>query len=258
MTIISTLRDFHPRTGPSLLKVSSEEGIDLGIATNVKAAQNKDIPSTINIDPIQSNCLTSVFIFPDAGIRGTVQKASNDMMKKKMATTINAARQLKILVAIPEDILPNIKPIGLPAPKAPVALLRRRPSGYVAKSVPIAGGDIIAVPRPRNPQRTFRAIGLSTKEAIRDIRLRNAMPPRSCAFPPKRSAVFPKNNMNEPLASLWCVSKHLNKSRWSTYPIAAAIHVTCADVIFKLFPMVAVFMTMTPRNFSHVCINWNK
>jgi hypothetical protein len=72
-----------------------------------------------------------------------------------------------------------MKPRGFPDPKAPVALFRLRPSGYVAKSIPIAGGDMIAVPRPRKPQNTVIAIGVGAKDVTRERRLRKSVPPSS-------------------------------------------------------------------------------
>ena len=92
--------------------------------------------------------------------------------------------------------------MGLPAPKAPVALFLRRPSGYAANSIPIAGGDMTAVPSPRNPQSMFIAIGFGAKNVMREKRLRKAMPVTSCILLPKRSAVLPKKSMNDPLARL--------------------------------------------------------
>lgn len=76
-------------------------------------------------------------------------------------------------------MLPMMKPSGFPEPRAPIALFFLRPSGYVAISIPMAGGEMAAVPRPTKPQSTFMAIGLCAKEVIKDRRLRNAMPPRS-------------------------------------------------------------------------------
>jgi hypothetical protein len=46
------------------------------------------------------------------------------MIAKKMATTMNEALQEKYLVTIPDETLPNMKPIGFPQPRAPVALFR--------------------------------------------------------------------------------------------------------------------------------------
>lgn len=93
--------------------------------------------------------------------------------------TMNEALQEKYFVATPEEILPNINPAGFPQPRAPVALFRLRPSGYVANNVPIAGGDITAVPRPRKPQNTFMTIGLGAKAVASDVMLRNPIPPSS-------------------------------------------------------------------------------
>lgn len=107
---------------------------------------------------------------------------------------------------MPEDRLPNMKPTGFPEPRAPVALFLRLPSGYVANRVPIAGGEIAAVPRPRNPQRTFKAIALGAKAVISETRLRNPIPPRSWILRPRRSAVFPENSINDPLPRLLNVS----------------------------------------------------
>ena len=83
------------------------------------------------------------------------------------------------MVATPDDTLPNMKPIGFPVPRAPVALFRLRPSGYVANKVPMAGGETTAVPRPRKPQSTFMAVGFGAKAVASDVALRNAMPERS-------------------------------------------------------------------------------
>ena len=129
------------------------------------------------------------------------------MTQKKIAMMMNEARQLNTLVAIPDDILPIMKPTGLPEPRAPVALFNLVPSWYVAKSVPIAGGAMAAVPRPRKPQSTFRATAFGTNAARSEERLRNAMPPRSWILRPRRSAVLPKKSMKEPLASLVNVSR---------------------------------------------------
>lgn len=117
------------------------------------------------------------------------------------------ARQPEYFVAMPADMLPRMKPTGLPDPKAPVTRFRRRPSEYVANNVPIAGADIIAVPNPRMPQRTFMVMGLGAKEVPSEERLRSNMPARSCILRPKRSAVFPKKSMKEPLARLFYVSQ---------------------------------------------------
>ena len=108
---------------------------------------------------------------------------------------------------MPADILPRMKPTGLPDPKAPVTRFRRRPLAYVVNNVPIAGGVIIAVPSPRKPQRTFMIMGLGAKEVPSEKRLRSNMPTRSCALRPKRSAIFPKKSLKEPLARLFYVSQ---------------------------------------------------
>src|ERR1700684_1632233 len=104
-----------------------------------------------------------------------------------------------------------MKPIGFPVPRAPVALFRLRPSGYVANKVPMAGGETTAVPRPRKPQSTFMAMGFRTNAVASEVRLRNAMPERSWSLRPKRSAVFPKNSMKEPLARLGDFSKRFEE-----------------------------------------------
>ena len=101
------------------------------------------------------------------------------MAKKKMATTIKDSRQLEYLVATPEEMLPNTKPSGLPQPSAPVTLFLRWPGGYVVKRIPIAGGAMAAVPRPRNPSRTFKAIPFGAKDVMRAKRLMKAKPARS-------------------------------------------------------------------------------
>ena len=59
-----------------------------------------------------------------------------------------------------------------------------------------------AVPNPRNPRRTFKAIPFGAKEVMRAKMLRKAKPARTWILRPKRSAVFPKNSTNEPLESL--------------------------------------------------------
>lgn len=110
---------------------------------------------------------------------GTVQNAITVMTAKKMATTMNDARQLKYFVATPEETLPITKPSGLPHPSAPVTKFLRVPGGYVVKRIPIEGGAMAAVPRPRNPRRTFNAMPFGAKEVIRANRLRNARPARS-------------------------------------------------------------------------------
>jgi hypothetical protein len=110
---------------------------------------------------------------------GTVQNAMAVMAKKKMATTMNDARQLEYFVATPEEILPSTKPTGLPQPNAPITLFLRRPGGYVVKRIPIAGGEMAAVPSPRNPSRTFKAMPFGAKEVMRAKRLRKAKPARS-------------------------------------------------------------------------------
>jgi len=101
------------------------------------------------------------------------------MMAKKMAITKKEALQEKYFVAIPDEKLPSMKPIGFPVPRAPAALFRLRPSGYVANSVPMAGGETIAVPRPRTPQSTHIAMGDATKAVPSDVTLRSAIPERS-------------------------------------------------------------------------------
>ncbi len=116
---------------------------------------------------------------PVRGIEGTVQTTNVVIIKKNMAITRKELLQLWYLVAKPEDILPNINPIGFPAPSAPVTLFFLRPSGYVASSTPIAGGFIIAVPKPSKPQVMFIAIGLGTKDVTRENRLRSTIPRRS-------------------------------------------------------------------------------
>lgn len=162
--------------------------------------------------------------------------------------TTNEALQLKKWVDSPEDILPSMKPTGFPEPRAPVALFLRLPSGYIANKVPIAGGEIAAVPRPRNPQRTFIAMAVGAKAVISETRLRNAMPARSWILRPRRSAVFPENSINDPLPRLVNVSyrDQLEGVTYGVkYPIAAPIHVISAAVICKLLPIVAVLMTTT-------------
>jgi hypothetical protein len=116
---------------------------------------------------------------PALGIVGTVQNAIAVMTKKKMATTMNDARQLEYLVATPEDMLPSTKPRGLPQPSAPVTMFLLRPGGYVVKSIPTAGGAMAAVPRPRKPSRTFKAMPFGAKEVTRAKRLRKARPASS-------------------------------------------------------------------------------
>jgi len=105
-----------------------------------------------------------------------VQKESMAITKKKMQITIKEDRHPYVLVDNPDDILPNMKPTGFPDPKAPVALLRRFPSGYVAKRAPMAGGETAAVPRPRKPQSMFMAIGLGVQKVMNEMKLRKAMP----------------------------------------------------------------------------------
>jgi hypothetical protein len=131
-----------------------------------------------------------------------VKIAAMVMRRKNIEIVMNEARQFHHFVTRPEDTLPRMNPSGLPVPRAPATLFLRRPSGYVANSVPMAGGDTAAVPKPRNPQRMLRAIGLGANAAMSEKRLSAAIPPRSCIFRPKRSAVFPKKSMNEPAPSL--------------------------------------------------------
>jgi len=169
------------------------------------------------------------------------------MTKKKDETTINEVRQLEYFAESPDEILPRTKPTGLPAPSAPVALFLLQPSGYVAKRIPIAGGDIAAVPSPSKPQRTFMIIALGAKAAVKEDIPRNAMPASNCVLRPKLSAVFPKNNMKEPLARLGGVSNSLLGSDGvGADPIAAAIQVTWGGVIFKSLPIPSVLIIMAP------------
>ena len=95
-----------------------------------------------------------------------------------------------------------MKPTGFPAPSAPVTIFLLRPSGYVARSTPIAGGDIIAVPRPRIPHIMSIEIGFGAKDVMREERLSSAMPRISWTLGPNRSAVLPKNRTNDPLERL--------------------------------------------------------
>lgn len=108
-----------------------------------------------------------------------VQIANAVMTKKKIAITMNDARQPHILVAIPDDMLPRMKPNGFPAPKAPAALFLLFPSGKVANNVPIAGGEMIAVPNPRKPHRTSIATALGAKAVRSEKNPRQVMPQRS-------------------------------------------------------------------------------
>jgi len=110
---------------------------------------------------------------------GIVHSASKAMKKKKMAIKTKEARHPQNRVANPEDMLPNIAPVGLPDPSTPAAILRRLPSGYVAKRVPIAGGEIIAVPSPKKPHSTFIATELFMKYIMRAKRLKDNMPKTS-------------------------------------------------------------------------------
>jgi len=126
--------------------------------------------------PHQSNCLNSVFLLPRGGSMGMVQEESRAIIKKKMQMTIKDDRHPYILVDSPDDILPKIKPTGFPDPRAPVALLRRFPSGYIAKRAPIAGGETAAVPRPRKPHSTFMDNGFGVQKVMKEMRLRKAMP----------------------------------------------------------------------------------
>jgi len=107
---------------------------------------------------------------------GMVQKERMAIIKKNMLMTIKDDRHPYILVDNPDDMLPNMKPTGFPDPRAPVALLRRFPSGYVAKRAPMAGGETAAVPSPRKPQSTFMVIGLGVQKVVKEMRLRKAMP----------------------------------------------------------------------------------
>ena len=107
---------------------------------------------------------------------GTVQNATAVMAKKKIATMMKDARQEEYLVATPAEMLPITNPIGLQQPSAPITVFLRRPGGYVVKRIPTAGGAMAAVPRPRNPRRTFKAIPLGAKEVRRANRLRKAKP----------------------------------------------------------------------------------
>jgi hypothetical protein len=143
-----------------------------------------------------------VLSFPERISKGIVQNAMIAMAKKNMEMHKKEALQSKILVANPEDMLPSRKPIGFAAPKAPVTKFRRRPSGYAAKRMPMAGGEIAAVPKPRKPHRTFRVIAFGENAVMNEKRLRKAMPVRTWIFRPKRSAVFPKKSMKDPLARL--------------------------------------------------------
>src|SRR6187402_763259 len=127
-----------------------------------------------------------------------VQTARIVMMKKNTAMTRKDCLQLAYFVAKPEDILPRMNPRGLLAPRAPVTLFLLRPSGYIAKSVPIAGGEITAVPKPRKPQRTLMESAFGAKAVRREKRARDAKPARSWNLRPKRSAILPKKSMNEP------------------------------------------------------------
>ena len=140
--------------------------------------------------------------------------------------TKNDARQFQYLVASPEDILPSMKPIGFPAPRAPVTLFLLLPSGYVVNSVPIAGGEMTAVPRPRKPQRTFIVVGFGAKAVSNENTVRYTMPHSSCNLRPNRSAVFPKQSMKEPLPRLMAIRAEPIIEDQGTYPIAADIHVT--------------------------------
>ena len=66
----------------------------------------------------------------------------------------------------------------------------------------MAGGAMMAVPRPRKPQRMLMLRALGAKAMRRERSERRERPRRSCSLRPKRSAVLLKKSMNEPLASL--------------------------------------------------------
>jgi len=116
--------------------------------------------------------------------------------------TRNEDLQLEYFVARPVYILPIIKPTGFPAPSTPVTLFRLCPSGYVASNMPVAGGPIIAVPIPRNPQRTSNDVGLGTKDVMSENKPRSVVPRISWILRPKRSAVFPKKSTKDPFVRL--------------------------------------------------------
>ena len=141
-------------------------------------------------------------MLPRRGIDGMVHIASKVAMKKNTERKIKDARQLKYLVMRPEDMLPNIKPMGFDEPNAPVARFLRLPSGYVANIVPIAGGEMRAVPIPSMPQKTFKGIAAGAKAVPRDQAASHNMPTSSCGLQPKRSAVLPNMSMKEPLPRL--------------------------------------------------------
>jgi hypothetical protein len=139
---------------------------------------------------------------PVRGTEGTVQTAIAVIRKKNTVTTMKDARQLEYLVATPDEMLPTTNPSGLPQPKAPITIFLRRPGRYVVKRIPTAGGEIAAVPRPKNPRRISSAIPCGAKAVMRAKMLRKTKPKISWALRPKRSAVFPKNSTNEPLERL--------------------------------------------------------
>jgi hypothetical protein len=62
-------------------------------------------------------------------VEGIVQKEDTASIAKKMAMTTKDALHEEYLVAMPDDTLPRMNPIGFPQPRAPVAILRLRPSG---------------------------------------------------------------------------------------------------------------------------------
>lgn len=66
----------------------------------------------------------------------------------------------------------------------------------------MAGGDTMAVPRPRKLHRMIKIMGEGEKAARREERVRKARPVMIWILRPSRSAVLPKKSMNEPLERL--------------------------------------------------------
>lgn len=97
-------------------------------------------------------------------------------MMKKTDITMKEALQSKILVAMPEDMLPSMKPSGFPEPRTEKARFFRLDSGYELARAPTAGVAMAAVASPRKPQSTFMPIALGANAVMRLKRLSDPIP----------------------------------------------------------------------------------